>query len=62
MTPAEVKAVRARLGISQRELAGWLRLSANGDRTVYRWESGDIPISGPAQVALEAFDSGWRPV
>ena len=61
MTPAEVKAVRVRLGLTQRELAEWLRLSANGDRSVHRWESGDTPISGPAEVALEAFDSGWRP-
>jgi DNA (cytosine-5)-methyltransferase 1 len=53
MKPSEVKAARTTLGYSQRELADALRLGANGERTVRRWEQGDVPITGPAQVAIE---------
>jgi DNA (cytosine-5)-methyltransferase 1 len=53
MSPAEIKAVRKRLGHSQRELAEVLRLGPNGERTIRRWEQGDIPITGPASLALE---------
>ena len=39
--------------MTQSMLAEALRLGANGARTVRRWEAGSMPISGPAQVALE---------
>lgn len=61
MTAAELKAARQALGISQPGLATLLRMGANGARQVRRWEDGEIPISGPASVAIEAFLSGWRP-
>jgi len=53
MTPAEVCAARKALGLSQTGLAKALRLGPNGGRTVRRWESGETPISGPAQVAIQ---------
>jgi DNA (cytosine-5)-methyltransferase 1 len=53
MTPAEVKDSRHRLGLSQSGLAEVLRLGPNGERTVRRWEQGDIPITGPASLAIE---------
>jgi DNA-binding transcriptional regulator YiaG len=56
-----VKFARQQLGLTQRELAALLRMGRNGERQVRRWEDGDVPISGPASVALEALLSGWRP-
>lgn len=52
MTPAEFKSARRALGFSQKVLARALLMGANGDRTIRRWERGDMPISGPAQVAV----------
>jgi DNA-binding transcriptional regulator YiaG len=61
MTPAEIKAARQALGMTQRQLGEALRLSPDEGRTVRNWESGRTKISGPASLALEALLSGWRP-
>lgn len=53
MTPAELTAARKRLGLTQSGLAEALRLGPNGERTIRRWERGDIPVTGPASVAIE---------
>ncbi len=53
MTPDAIKAARKRLGFTQSELAEALRMGANGGRTVRRWEAGEMPITGPAAVAIE---------
>ena len=55
MTPAEVKAARLALGMTQAQLADALRLAGDGKRTVRHWETenGKHGISGPASVALE---------
>jgi DNA-binding transcriptional regulator YiaG len=53
MNPAEIKAARKRLGLSQAELAETLRMGANGGRTVRRWELGEVAVTGPASVAIE---------
>jgi DNA (cytosine-5)-methyltransferase 1 len=53
MAPAEIKAARQRLGLTQSGLAEALRLGPNGERTVRRWEQGDVPVTGPASVAIE---------
>jgi len=50
---ATLRAARMQLGISADALAARLRLGENGGRTVRRWEAGQVPISGPAQVAVE---------
>lgn len=50
MTPADFKAARQRLGLSQNALARALRV-ADG-RTVRRWEAGQRDIPGPAMVAV----------
>lgn len=55
MTPEEIKAAREFLGLSQRGLAWALYMGANGERQVRRWESGETPISGPAEVALHCL-------
>lgn len=53
MQPTEIKAARRRLGLTQQGLAEALRLGPNGERTIRRWEQGDIPVTGPASVAIE---------
>lgn len=50
---ATLRAARQRLGVSAEVLAARLRLGGSGGRTVRRWEAGEVPISGPAQVAIE---------
>lgn len=53
MSPTEIKSARQRLGLTQQGLAEALRLGPNGERTVRRWEQGDVPVTGPASVAIE---------
>jgi DNA-binding transcriptional regulator YiaG len=61
MTPERIREIRTGLGLSQNALAEVLRLGPNGGRTVRRWESGQVPISGPASVALELMKlMQWR--
>ena len=52
MTPAELRAARKRLGMTQAQLATALKLGKDGKRAVQRWECGDRPISGPVAVAM----------
>lgn len=59
MTPIEVKATRQRFGLSQSELAGLLRISDL--RTIRRWETGEVPVSGPASIILELMAAGELP-
>jgi DNA-binding transcriptional regulator YiaG len=59
MTPTELKSIRKRAGLSQSGLAALLRIS--DERTVRRWETGDIPVSGPASIVLELLDAGELP-
>lgn len=60
MSPEEFKAARKQLGLTVRDMAAALRLSeANGYRTVRRMESGEIEVSGPISVAVEAMLSGY---
>lgn len=59
MTPATIKTIRQRAGLSQSGLAALLRLSDL--RTIRRWEKGDVPISGPASIVLEMLDAGELP-
>ena len=59
MNPAEVHSIRKRAGLSQTDLARLLRIA--DIRTVRRWETGDVPISGPASIILELLDAGELP-
>lgn len=55
-TPAKVTAAREYLGLNKAELARGLRLGESAGRnTVGRWESGEIAVPGPVQIALEAM-------
>lgn len=51
-----VRAIRKQAGLSQAGLAALLRIADL--RTVRRWETGDVPISGPASIILELLDAG----
>ena len=49
MQPAELRAARASLGMTQSELAAALEVDL---RTVQKWEGAERAIPGPARVAL----------
>jgi len=60
VSPEEFKDARKSLGMTVRDMAAALRLSeANGYRTVRRMESGEIAVSGPISVAVEAMLAGY---
>ena len=46
----DIKALRARLGLTRAQLAGRLRVDRT---TVWRWEAGEVEPQGPAVVLLE---------
>ena len=50
MTGAELRAARARLGLTQAALAKLLRVAPN---TVARWERGERAVPGPAIAAIQ---------
>ena len=60
MTSEEFKAARKQLGMTVRQMADALRLSTtNGYRMIRRIESGEIVVSGPISVAVEAMLAGF---
>lgn len=59
MTPARIKSIRQKAGLSIRGLMAVLRIRDR--KTPMRWESGEVPITGPAQVILELIESGELP-
>ena len=59
MPPETIIAIRKRAGLSQSGLAALLRIT--DQRTIRRWEKGDIPVSGPATIILEMLDAGELP-
>ena len=62
MTPNEVKRCRKTLGLSCKGLARLLRLADNGERTVRRWENGDVDITGPASLVLDILCNDLDPL
>lgn len=59
MTPAELRRIRAKAGLSLDELAKVLRIEDRS--TIHRWEKGQRAISGPASIILEMLDAGELP-
>lgn len=49
MTPADFRAFRARLGLSQTGLAAQLGVTQN---TISRWERGEMEIANPTMLRL----------
>ena len=61
---AELKVARQILGWDPLTMARAIRLAGTPDKLEARildMEAGKRDISGPVQVAMEAFLSGWRP-
>lgn len=56
MTPATFRAIRLRAGLTQSQLARFLRISDL--RTVRKWEAGERAISGPVSLLMELLDAG----
>jgi len=59
MKPETIKSIRIRAGLTQSGLATLLRISDL--RTIRRWETGDVPISGPASIIMELLGAGELP-
>lgn len=56
MTGKQLKAARKRLGLSARGLADALEMPGRwADRTVRRWESGELDVPGPVVVAVRGL-------
>ena len=53
MTPDRIRAIRLRLGWTQREMAEALGVSL---RSVYRWEAGEHGLSGSARKMYEMLE------
>lgn len=53
MQPDALRAARKALGLTQKGLAGELRMGKWGWQSISKWEGGEVPIPGPAQVAIE---------
>ena len=47
--------------MSLSDLADALRMGANGERSLRRWESGETPMPGAVGVAVEAMQAGFVP-
>lgn len=52
MTPADFKAAREALCLSQNDLAEVWGMGANGGRTIRRWESGERPVNPVAAYCI----------
>lgn len=59
MTPAEVRAARDTLGLTQKQLAAVMGL--RGPATVAEWENGKRNIGSTAARLLTAYLDGYRP-
>lgn len=57
MTPAEFRAARKALSLTQVEFGAWLRVAKD---TVSRMERGALPISDQTALLVQVYASGWR--
>lgn len=53
MTPAQFKAARKSLELNQHELAALWSMGKNGERTIRRWEKGEVPMNQIAAFCLK---------
>ena len=61
-TGDDVRTARKALGLTVDGLTKALRMSsATGGRTVRRWEKNEVPVTGPASLAIEAMLAGFIP-
>ena len=59
MTGEELREAREDLNLTRQELADILRFGANGERRIRRMERGEIEVSGPVSVVIDALLDGW---
>lgn len=52
MTPETFRAARKSLSLSQRQLASVWGMGQNGERTIRRWEKGDVPVNPIAAYCI----------
>ncbi len=57
MTPDDLRAARAALGLSAEGFARLVRVESG--RTVRRWEAGERDIPGPVEVLVSALMASW---
>lgn len=55
MTPADFRAARKDLGLTQHAMAEALRMGKHGWQTISAWETGKTPIPGPVSLAVECL-------
>lgn len=53
MTPEQFRAARNALNLSQRQLASVWGMGQNGERTIRRWEQGDVPVNPIAAYCIQ---------
>ena len=53
MTPADFKAAREALCLSQNDLAEVWGMGSNGGRTIRRWENGERPLNPVAAYCIQ---------
>lgn len=52
MTATDFKKARSVLGLSQQELSNEWGMGKNGERTIRRWEQGDVPVNPIAAYCI----------
>lgn len=62
LSPADLRAARKALGLTQHGLAEALRMGKSGWQSVSRWEKDGGTIPGPVQVAVEAMLRSYQSV
>ena len=55
MKPDDIRTARKTLGLTGKGLAEALRMGKWGWQTISKWENGDVPVPGPAQIAIECL-------
>jgi DNA-binding transcriptional regulator YiaG len=60
MTPADFRAARNALGLTQHQLAEALRMGKHGWQSISRWEQDGGTVPGPAQIAVLSLVASKR--
>jgi DNA-binding transcriptional regulator YiaG len=55
LSPADLRAARKKLGLTQKGLATTLRMGTHGWQSISKWERDGSTIPGPVQVAVESL-------
>ena len=58
LTPEQMREIRHDLGLSTDGMAKALRLGENGERTIRRYEAGELAPPGPVTMLYEAYEDG----